>query len=68
MPGVSGAGMANQGLLTDNEWDNSITIEGYAAKPGEDLDPHMNQVTPGYFEALGVHVLAGRGFMAERYR
>jgi predicted permease len=63
LPGVSGAGMANNGVLTDNEWDNSITIEGYAAKPGEDLDPHMNQVTPGYFEALGIHILAGRGFM-----
>jgi predicted permease len=65
LPGVSGAGMANNGVLTDNEWDNSITIEGYAAKPGEDLDPHMNQVTPGYFEALGIHILAGRGFMSK---
>ena len=65
LPGVSGSGMANNGVLTDNEWDNSITIEGYAAKPGEDLDPHMNQVTPGYFEVLGIHVLAGRGFMSK---
>jgi predicted permease len=65
VPGVSGAGMANQAVLTDNEWDNSLTIEGYAAKPGEDLDPHMNQVTPGYFDTLGIHVLAGRGFLAK---
>jgi predicted permease len=65
LPGVSGAGMASMGLLQDNEWDNSVTIEGYAAKPGEDLDPHMNQVSPGYFEALGIHILAGRGIMAK---
>jgi predicted permease len=65
LPGVSGAGMASNGVLTGNEWDNSVTIEGYAAKPGEDLDPHMNQVTPGYFDTLGIHVLAGRGFLAK---
>src|SRR5580658_1984067 len=65
LPGVSGAGMANNGVLTGNEWDNSVTIEGYAAKPGEDLDPHMNQVTPGYFDTLGIHVLFGRGFLAK---
>jgi predicted permease len=65
LPGVSGAGMASMGLLQDNEWDNSVTIEGYTAKPGEDIDPHMNQVTPGYFEAVGVHVLAGRGITAK---
>ena len=62
LPGVSRAGMANQGLLTGNEWDNSITIQGYVAKPGEDLDPHFNQVTPGYFQTLGIHLLAGRTF------
>jgi predicted permease len=64
LPGISGAGMANQGLLTGNEWDNSLTIQGYVAKPGEDIDPHFNQVTPGYFETLGIHLLAGRSFTA----
>ncbi|MGA7240924.1 MAG: ABC transporter permease [Bryobacteraceae bacterium] len=64
LPGVSGAGMANQGLLTGNEWDNSITIQGYVAKLGEDMDPHFNQVTPGYFQTLGIHLLAGRTFTA----
>ncbi len=64
LPGVSGAGMANQGLLTGNEWDNSLTIQGYVAKPGEDIDPHFNQVTPGYFQTLGIHLFAGRTFTA----
>jgi predicted permease len=64
LPGISGAGMAVQGLLTGNEWDNSITIQGYIAKPGEDMDPHFNQVTPGYFQTLSIHLLAGRTFTA----
>jgi predicted permease len=29
------------------------------------MDPHMNQVTPGYFDTLGIHVLSGRGFLAK---
>jgi predicted permease len=62
MPGVVSAGMATMQMLSGNEWDNSVTIEGYQPKRGEDIDPHFNSVSPGYFDAMGVHVLAGRGF------
>jgi predicted permease len=62
LPGVRGAGMANIAVLANNEWDNSITIQGYQAKPGEEMDPHFNAVSPGYFDALGIHLLAGRVF------
>jgi len=29
------------------------------------MDPHFNAVTPGYFDALGIHLLAGRNFTAK---
>jgi predicted permease len=61
-PGVRGVGFADVAILANNEWDNSVTIEGYAAGPGEKMDPHFNSVTPGYFDAMGMHVLRGRGF------
>jgi predicted permease len=50
-------------VLTGNEWDNWVTVAGRPRKPGEEpLDPHFNAVSPGYFEALGMHILDGRSF------
>ena len=65
LPGVRGVGMANVAVLANNEWDNGITIQGYQAKPGEEMDPHFNAVSPGYFDALGIHLLTGRNFSAK---
>jgi predicted permease len=62
MPGVTAAGMASVQVLSGNEWDNSVTVEGYVPKRGEDIDPHFNSVTPGYLDAMGIHLLAGRNF------
>jgi len=62
LPGVRSAGMAQMAVLSGNEWDNSITIAGYNAKPGEDMDPHFNSVTPGYFDTMGIHIVNGRDF------
>ena len=61
-PGVRGVGFADMAVLQNNEWDQWVTIEGYAAGPREKMDPHFNSVSPGYFDALGMHILRGRGF------
>jgi predicted permease len=49
-------------LLTGNEWDSTITIAGYEAKPGEDMGPHFNSVSGGFFDTLGIKVIGGRTF------
>jgi predicted permease len=61
-PGVSDAGLANVGLLEGNEWDSTVTIEGYASKPGEQMSPHCNAISTGYFRTLGMHITRGRDF------
>jgi predicted permease len=62
LPGVSGMAFAQIGLLEGNEWDSSISVEGYEPKPGENMNPYCNAVSPEYFKTMGIPLLAGRDF------
>ena len=62
LPGVYSVGTAVVALLSEDDWENGITVAGYTPKPGENMFPYFNAVSPGYFPALGIHVLAGRNF------
>jgi len=60
--GVQSAALATNAILANEEWDSTVNVEGYTAKPGEDMNPNFNLVSPGYFAALGVPLIAGRDF------
>ena len=62
MPGVSSVGMASLRILNDDDWESSMTVEGYTAKPGDHPMPYMNSVSPGYFATMGIPILMGRDF------
>jgi predicted permease len=63
IPGVSYAGATEAIPLGGNHNDSVILAEGYQMKPGESLiSPLAIAVTPGYFEALRIPILDGRGF------
>src|SRR5262249_31454477 len=63
IPGVQSVGLASMRILEDNEWDSSMTVEGYTpAKAGEHAEPFMNQISPNYFRTMGVPIVAGRDF------
>lgn len=62
IPGVQSTGLASLRILEGNEWDSSVTVEGFAPKPGDGPEPYMNSISPGYFNTLGVPLAAGRDF------
>lgn len=63
IPGVSQAGATNVIPLGGNHNDEVVLAEGYEMKPGESIiSPLMMDVTPGYFEAMGISIVKGRSF------
>jgi putative ABC transport system permease protein len=60
--GVRAVAYSRMGLLADRNSGSNITVAGYHEKEGEDMNPFMDSVSPGYFSALGVPLLAGREF------
>jgi len=62
-PGVTGAAYSDSIPLGFGlgKW-TDVIVEGYAARPGENLDVHHASVSPGYFDLLRVPLLAGRDF------
>jgi predicted permease len=64
IPGVSGMALAVVPVLADNEWDNWVTVDGYTAKQGENVDPHMQFCSSEFFETMKIPLLLGRTFDA----
>jgi predicted permease len=62
LPGVSSAAMCIVAPLAFDEWDTRVTVEGYEPKPGEDMNPRVNYISPRFFETLKVPIHAGRDF------
>ena len=62
LPGVTSAALAIMPVLDGNEWDSTVAVEGYTTKQGEAVDPHMQFVSPGFFDTMGIGVLLGRDF------
>jgi predicted permease len=62
LPGVKSAAYAMWPLLNGREWDLTVVVEGHHAAPGEDMQVYYNLVSPGYWQAMGVHLLQGRNF------
>ncbi len=63
LPGVTVAGATDTIPFSGAHNDSVIIAEGYLMKPGESvISPSQVEITPGYFEAMGAKLVAGRFF------
>ncbi|HEY2547483.1 MAG TPA: ABC transporter permease [Candidatus Acidoferrum sp.] len=63
IPGVQSVGIASMRILEDDEWDSSMTVEGFnPPTPDDHPEPYMNSIGPNYFATMGIPVVAGRDF------
>jgi predicted permease len=61
-PGVTSASQAAVSILSGDEWDSSMSVEGHTARDGEDMQAFMNALSPKYFETMKIPILDGRDF------
>jgi predicted permease len=60
LPGVVGVAASYSGLFGGGTSSGNITVEGYHARENEETDSERVAVSPGYFQALGIPLRAGR--------
>src|SRR5207245_7787468 len=62
LPDVGSATVSVLPLLTDENWQATVSIEGHTAKEGENMNPEVDAVGPGFFATMGQPLLVGREF------
>lgn len=62
LPGVVGAAIASHGLMRGTGLKGTFGVAGVPVTRNDFLNSSIHLVTPGYFDTLGMRIVAGRDF------
>src|SRR4051794_7330171 len=62
LPGVAAASFSENGIFTGTKSATTVQVEGFTARTAEDSTVDFDRVGPGYVEAIGARLVAGRDF------
>jgi putative ABC transport system permease protein len=62
LPQVRAASPSVIPFLTDSNWSSTVRVEGYKSKEGENMNPNIDAVGPGFFATMGQPLVVGREF------
>lgn len=64
IPGVTSVGLTNVMPLSGSDFDLTFTIRGRPVpRPSDEPDAEIRPISPGFFTAMGVPVVSGRGVL-----
>lgn len=62
LPGVVAVGAARGGVFNGSDRGGNVTVEGYHARPDEDMQCAIDAVSAGFMSTLKIPLVAGRDF------
>ncbi len=60
IPGVAAASFSENGIFSGTESATGVEVEGFTARTADDSTVNYDRVGPGYVEAIGARLVAGR--------
>jgi predicted permease len=62
IPGVNAVSASLVAVLSGSNWGSDVAVQGFKKGPDTDANARFNEISAGYFRAMGMPLLAGREF------